>query len=104
MTDVGHHRAAAPAVAIGVDIGGTHVRAARIGRGGLLGASVRRRTQAEDVAATVVALCRDLLDAAVVGIGLGVPGRLDAERATVISAGYVDLAMVRLPRAARRPR
>lgn len=79
--------------AIGVDIGGTNVRAARVDAAGHV--RERRRLPTDTttgLAGLVIELCRELLDDEVAAIGIGIPGRLDAERRTVLSSGYVDLA------------
>lgn len=84
-------------VAIGVDIGGTNIRAARVSPDGRLDGLVKVRTDADpDPAALVTDLVRGLLDSDVAGIGIGIPGRLDRDGTTVLSAGYVDLAGRRL--------
>lgn len=84
-------------VAIGVDIGGTNIRAARVSPDGRLDGLVKVRTDADpDPAALVTELVRGLLDGDVAGIGIGIPGRLDRDGTTVLSAGYVDLAGRRL--------
>jgi glucokinase len=86
-----------PGSAIGVDIGGTNVRAARVDAAGRLSDLRRLRTDSgPDPAALVVDLCRELLDDAVQAVGIGVPGRLDADRTTVLSSGYAELAGQRL--------
>lgn len=83
-------------VAIGVDIGGTNVRAARIERSGRLSGHVAVRTDsAPSVAELVLDLCAGLMADDVTAIGIGIPGRLDRE-GTILSAGYVDLAGVPL--------
>lgn len=84
-------------VAIGVDIGGTNIRAARVSPDGRLDGLVKVRTDADpDPAALVTELVRGLVDGDVAGIGIGIPGRLDRDGTTVLSAGYVDLAGRRL--------
>ncbi|MEX1344536.1 MAG: ROK family protein [Candidatus Limnocylindrales bacterium] len=84
-------------VALGVDIGGTNIRAARVDEDGHV---EWQRTIATDSGpeptALVVELCREGLDDAVEAVGIGVPGRLDGERTTVLSSGYVELAGQRL--------
>jgi glucokinase len=84
-------------VTIGVDIGGTNIRAARVYPDGRMTDLVRVRT---DSATSVPDLVRDvvsrLLDDTVVGVGVGIPGRLDASGTTVLSSGYVRLAGLRL--------
>jgi glucokinase len=84
-------------VTIGVDIGGTNIRAARVHPDGRMTGLVRVRT---DSATSVPELVRELvsrlLDDTVVGVGVGIPGRLDASGTTVLSSGYVRLAGLRL--------
>ena len=84
-------------VAIGVDVGGTNVRAARISPGGAV--SGLRKVRTDSLPSTVElieTLVRGLLDEDVVGVGVGVPGRLDQDGRAVLSAGYVHLAGVAL--------
>lgn len=79
--------------AIGIDIGGTHIRAARVDIDGRLSGLRKVPTDVgSEPAQLVIELCRELLDDKVVAIGIGIPGRLDRERRTVLSSGYVDLA------------
>ncbi len=84
---------AAPA-AIGVDIGGTHIRAARISASGeiLDWASKPTPDDPQLVTAHISELIKSLDQAHVVCIGLGVPGRVDAKTERILSGGYVDLA------------
>lgn len=83
--------------AIGVDIGGTNIRAARIDPAGQHSGLRRVRTDSSSQASElVVELCSELLDDEVRAIGIGVPGRLDRTRSTVLSSGYVELAGQRL--------
>lgn len=88
-------------LAIGVDIGGTHLRAGRIGPGGEVLARARLpcAREPEAVLADCLSLIAELRTPEVVGVGLGVPGRVDAGRRLVLSGGYVDLS--RLPFARR---
>jgi glucokinase len=80
-------------VAIGVDIGGTNIRAARVTPDGRLNGLRKVRTDASpDATALVLELVGGLLTDDVAGIGIGIPGRLDRDGTTVLSAGYVDLA------------
>lgn len=80
--------------AIGVDIGGTHVRAARVSNSGQILASVRAPSSAdpEQVLATTIDLIGQLMVDGIAGIGVGVPGRVDGSTGTVFSGGYVDLS------------
>lgn len=81
-------------VAIGVDIGGTHIRAARVDAGGVIQAVERARSSAdpETVLATTIELIAQVRTEAVVAIGIGVPGRVDCATGRVLSGGYVDLS------------
>lgn len=84
-------------VTIGVDIGGTNVRAARVAADGSISGHIRVRTApGHAVAEQVCDLARSLADRDVIGVGIGVPGRLDATGETILTAGYVELAGVRL--------
>jgi glucokinase len=86
-----------PGVTIGVDVGGTNVRAARIGPGGAVTGLRKVRTDSlPSVVDLVESLVRGLLDDDVVGVGVGVPGRLDRDGRTVLSAGFVNLAGIAL--------
>jgi glucokinase len=83
--------------AIGIDVGGTNVRAARVGRDGRLTDHVSVRTgSCPDVVGLVRELCAERTDDTVAAIGIGIPGRLDRDGTTILSAGFVDLAGVRL--------
>ena len=84
--------------AIGIDIGGTHLRAARVKAGGEILAR-RRVASSPDpriVLARIEELVAEIDDETVLGIGIGVPGRVDFEARRVISGGYVDLSEVQL--------
>ena len=79
--------------AIGIDIGGTNLRAARVGEGGRVLARLAEpiSRNAETVVARLMDLCREFDGPDVGAIGVGVPGRVDARRREVLSGGYVDL-------------
>lgn len=80
-------------VALGVDIGGTNIRAARVDHDGRVEWRHALRTDSgPDPVALVIELCRAGLDDRVTAIGIGVPGRLDQRRSTVLSSGFVELA------------
>ena len=86
-------------VAIGVDIGGTNIRAARVDPDGRLdgltqGAHGLPADRAGPGPGPRPTACST--DADVAGVGIGIPGRLDRDGTTVLSAGYVDLAGHRL--------
>ncbi|MFO1073483.1 MAG: ROK family protein [Geminicoccaceae bacterium] len=86
--------------AIGIDIGGTHLRAGRIAADGTILARDRvpSAREPEEVVARLVTLIAGLDDPAVTAIGIGVPGRVDQARRQVLSGGYVDLSQVELVR------
>ena len=68
-----------PAQAVGIDVGGTNLRAARIDAAGRLDGLVRARIDAPSADAVIeriVALAAPLVDDAVVAVGVGIPGRL----------------------------
>lgn len=80
--------------AIGIDIGGTHIRAARIaGDGTILD---RRAIATNRNAAACLQSCRDLVaalrDDGTAAIGVGVPGQVDVATQRALSGGYVDLS------------
>ena len=82
---------------IGVDVGGTNVRAARIGPDGLMSGLLKVRTDSmPSVPDVIEALVRRLLSDDVVAVGAGIPGRLDHDRGNVLSAGFVNVAGIPL--------
>ncbi|WP_062016098.1 ROK family protein [Aureimonas sp. AU4] len=80
--------------AIGIDIGGTHLRAARVSPDGAIEA--RARGMSDRDPAVVIQRIAYLIEAVdqtgVARIGIGVPGRVDFEHGRVLSGGYVDLS------------
>ncbi|WEK49384.1 MAG: ROK family protein [Candidatus Kaistia colombiensis] len=80
--------------AIGIDIGGTNLRAARVsGAGEILERLSERIDRDADIAiGRIIELVRQLDRLDVTAIGIGVPGRVDARRRTVLSGGYLNLA------------
>ena len=81
------------AVAIGIDIGGTRLRAARV-RDGLIEARATApgsRDPAE-VMARCLALVEQVRSPDVAALGIGVPGQVHADARRVLSGGYVDLS------------
>ncbi|TGQ70903.1 MAG: ROK family protein [Mesorhizobium sp.] len=87
-------------LSIGIDIGGTNLRAARISGNGeiLKRVSEKSAPDPELVLGRVADMVRLLDTPDVKAIGVGVPGRVDARRGAVLSGGYVDLASVALAR------
>ena len=86
------------ATAIGVDIGGTNIRAARISSSGevLEWATHPTASQPLLVSAQIGDLVRSLDSENVKAIGIGIPGRVDARGGRALSGGYVDLASLSL--------
>ena len=84
--------------AIGIDIGGTNLRGARVGADGRILATARTKSAPDPhvVLERIEALIAELDDPDVTAIGIGVPGRVDFESRTVLSGGYVDLSKVPL--------
>lgn len=80
--------------AIGIDIGGTNLRAARVSSAGIILERVSERIDRDADAAVrrIVELVRQLDRPEVTAIGIGIPGRVDARRRTVLSGGYLNLA------------
>lgn len=84
--------------AIGIDIGGTNVRAGRIAADGaiLISRRIASSRDPEEMIALLIALISEMDDPSVAAIGIGVPGRVDFARRAVLSGGYVDLSKVDL--------
>ncbi|MEM8663011.1 MAG: ROK family protein [Pseudomonadota bacterium] len=84
--------------AIGLDVGGTRIRAARIGFDGAVLYKVIEpvRSDRDGFAVQVLRLIDEVRDDTVVGVGIGIPGRVDAARGTILSAGYLDIAGLEL--------
>ncbi len=86
--------------AIGVDVGGTNMRAARISPSGEI---LRKRSiSGSRDPATALGLIRDLIrdmdgDGAR-AIGVGIPGRVDGWTGEIISGGFLDLSGIDLKR------
>eukprot|EP01037_Dinobryon_pediforme_P023552 gene23552-25039_t len=80
---------------IGVDIGGTNLRAARISADGTIEARISERITRDPAIVTerVIELVRHLDTPDVVAVGVGIPGRVDARRRRVLSGGYIDLSL-----------
>lgn len=88
------------ATAIGVDIGGTNLRAARVAADGTILARSRApsATEPDAVLDRLMGLVAEVDDESVAAIGIGVPGRVDFARREVLSGGYVDLSRIALAR------
>jgi len=84
------------ATAIGVDIGGTNIRAARVAADGSILARARVASSPDSmvVLERIENLVSQVLDDTVRGIGIGVPGQVDFAAQRVLSGGYVNLSDV----------
>lgn len=82
--------------AIGIDIGGTNIRAARVAADGTIFARARIASSPDPsvVLERIENLVVQVLDASVQSIGIGVPGQVDFANQRVLSGGYVDLSTV----------
>lgn len=82
------------ATAIGIDIGGTHIRAALVSAAGDILA--RQALPSSPDPATVRARCLAIVAALrspeVAALGIGVPGQVIAAERRILSGGYVDLS------------
>lgn len=80
-------------VAIGIDIGGTHLRVARV-RGGVIEAraSAGSSRDPREVLTRCLALVDEVRTPEVTGIGIGIPGQVDGEARKALSGGFVDLS------------
>jgi glucokinase len=79
---------------IGIDIGGTSIRAARVSEAGEILAHDVRSTPATpaDTIALIDAMIGEVDDQSCTAIGVGVPGRVDVASGEVFSGGFVNLA------------
>ncbi len=82
--------------AIGVDVGGTNLRVARVGQDGTILEQRSERTCGDPDAALAVllGLIREMDKSSVAGIGVGLPGRVDVAARKVCSGGYIDFSRV----------
>ena len=84
--------------AIGVDIGGTNLRVARVAPDGTVIEACCAGTHGDPVDALdkIIALARSVDGPAISGIGIGAPGRVDSAARRVLSGGFLDLSRVPL--------
>lgn len=101
MPPLSAKRGGAGLTAIGIDIGGTNIRAGRVTRTGELLDWTSERTAADPalVVQQISRLASSLLRPEVVAIGIGIPGRVNAHTGAVLSGGYVNLAATGFVRA-----
>lgn len=83
-----------PDIAIGVDIGGTNIRAALVSDHGEILTKLSERTPTDPVQVLdrVIAMARQLDRPDVGGIGVGIPGRVDIASREILSGGILNLA------------
>jgi glucokinase len=86
-------------VAIGIDVGGTNLRAALVGADGVIRARLAGPVERDRGAfvAALAARAMELGGERAVAIGVGLPGRVDVARDAVVSAGYLDIAGLNVP-------
>lgn len=79
---------------IGLDIGGTHLRGARVGADGTIEARAKDASGPDPQAVLdrCLSLIARLRTPGATGIGIGVPGQVDAASRRVLSGGFVDLS------------
>ena len=81
------------ASAIGIDIGGTHLRAARVRDGVIMArATALSSSDPQQVLTRCLDLVAQVRSDNVTAIGIGVPGQVQAATRRVLSGGYVDLS------------
>ncbi|MDX3926110.1 MAG: ROK family protein [Shinella sp.] len=83
-------------MAIGVDIGGTNLRAARIASDGRIDAKLQEKSDPDPEIALgrIIDLIRKIDRPDVAAVGIGVPGRVDHQAGLVLSGGYLDLSRI----------
>lgn len=91
--------------AIGLDIGGTRIRAARLSASNVIEEfrAVATPPSAASVADTVARLIAEVDGDGVESIGIGAPGRVDGRSGKIFSGGFVDLSTVAFADAKGRP-
>jgi glucokinase len=80
--------------AIGIDIGGTNIRAARISSDGRIHShqSLSTKRSALDVLTDLEKCIDTLREQSTAAVGIGIPGRVDARTGHILSGGFVDLS------------
>ena len=84
--------------AVGVDVGGTNIRAACVSETGELLERVAEPVESgrEAFTAQLLRLIEAVAGRDTVGVGIGIPGRVDAARGEILSAGYLDISGLEL--------
>ncbi|WP_265519374.1 ROK family protein [Nitratireductor luteus] len=80
--------------AIGVDVGGTRIRVARVNRAGALLERVIEpvRQDRQGFVGQLLRLVDNLRTDGDTAVGIGIPGRVDGKSGEIKSAGYLDIA------------
>lgn len=83
-----------PKTAIGLDVGGTRIRAARITADGQMSGRIVEPVASDRAGFTaqVLRLIAQLGDATTGSVGIGIPGRVAGQSGAIQSAGYLDIA------------
>lgn len=94
---------ATPETAIGVDVGGTRIRAARIDADGRIEARLAETTDRgrDGFGAQLLRIVAALRADTTRAVGVGLPGRVDGAAQRILSAGYLDVAGLDVPGAIR---
>lgn len=79
---------------IGIDVGGTRIRAARISPDGVIDGRICESVTADrdGFAAQVLRLIATLRNDGVQAVGIGIPGRVAGRSGKILSAGFLDIA------------
>ena len=80
--------------AVGIDVGGTNLRAALIDESGEISAPIYERvvTDRDGFARRITEIVRTLDPSSFEPVGIGLPGRIDVQRNRPVSAGFLDIA------------
>ena len=90
--------------AIGIDIGGTKIRAARIAPDGAILQRLIEPTEKSPakLLTQIEHLVEQVANAKTIAIGIGIPGRVNAITREVLSGGYINLSGSAIPELIRR--
>ena len=85
--------------AVGIDVGGTNLRAALIDEGGRISAPIYERVilDRQGFAQRLTDIVASLDQSSSNPVGIGLPGRVDVQRNRAVSAGYLDIAELPIP-------
>lgn len=83
-----------PETGLGVDVGGTRIRIARISREGEILSRIIEPVQAsrDEFSAQLLRLIEQMRGPEDAAIGVGIPGRVLGQTGEIVSAGYLDIA------------